>query len=81
MASLQEQHGIAANQMIPTSVSMWVAGSRHLDAEHLTNMFVDDVADADCRSDLDEVGREAVVETGRTLVLQDRTKESRHRSL
>ena len=55
--------------------------SRHLNAEHLADMFVDDVANADCRRDFEEVRREAVVQTGWSFVLEYRPKETGHSCL
>ena len=44
-------------------------------------MFIDDVTDANSRSNFEEVGRETVVKSGWTLVLQDRPKQSTHSCL
>jgi len=41
-------------------------------------VFVNDVADADGWSNFEEVGRESMVQTGRTFVLQDGTKQAGH---
>ena len=58
-----------------------VKRSRHIYAEELADMFVDDVADADRRRDFEEVRRETVIKTSRSFVLQYRPKETSHRCL
>lgn len=52
--------------------------SRHVDAQQSTRVLVDHVTDADCRHDLDKVGRDAAVQAEDAFLLDYSTEDARH---